>query len=85
MKKNWKPVNLDGVTTYPLGDRDNKVSIHDFAARPSRRESDGFLSALPKILKAADFLEFVDLIVAAISTEQVDHCNVRWACHQVWG
>ena len=70
MKKIWKPVNLDGVTTYPLGDRDNKVSIHDFAARPSGRELDGFLSTLPQILKAADFLEFVDLIVAAYRQEK---------------
>ena len=70
MKKNWKPVNLEGVTTYPLADRDNKVSIHDFAAHPSRRNSDGFLSAFPKILKAADFLELVDLIVAAYRQEK---------------
>ena len=70
MKKNWKPVNLDSVTTYPLADRDNKVSIRDFAERPSRGEVDGFLSALPKILKAADFLEFVDLIVAAYRQEK---------------
>ena len=65
MKKNWKPVDLDGITTYPIGDRDNKISIGDFAARPSGVELEGFLSTLPKILKAADFLEFVDLIVAA--------------------
>ena len=70
MKKNWKPVDLDGVTTYPLGDRDNKVSIHDFAARPSGRELDGFLATLPQILKAADFMEFVDLIVAAYRQEK---------------
>ena len=70
MKKNWKPVNLDNVTTYPLSDRENKVSIHDFVTRPSREKSEGFLSALPKILKAADFLEFVDLIVAAYRREK---------------
>ena len=70
MKKNWKPVDLDGITTYPLRDRDNKISIRDFAARPSRGQLDQFLSALPKILKAADFLEFVDLIVAAYRQEK---------------
>ena len=70
MKKNWKPVDLDGVTTYPIRDRDNEISIRDFAARPSRVELEGFLSALPKILKAADFLEFVDLIVAAYRQEK---------------
>lgn len=70
MKKNWQPVNLDGITTYPLDDRENKTSIRDFAARPSREELDGFLSALPKILKAADFLEFVNLIVTAYRQEK---------------
>ena len=70
MKKNWQPVDLDRVTTYPLADRDNIISIRDFAARPSRTESDGFLPALPKILKAADFLEFIDLIVAAYQQEK---------------
>ena len=70
MKKHWKPIDLDGVTTYPLGDRENKVSIRDFAARPSGRELDGFLPVLPKILKAADFLEFIDLIVTAYRGEK---------------
>ncbi len=70
MQKNWKPINLEGVTTYPLADRDNKVSIRDFADPSSRGELDGFLSTLPKILKAADFLEFVDLIVAAYRQEK---------------
>lgn len=70
MKKNWKPLDLGGVTTYPIGDRENKVSIRDFAARPSGRELDEFLPTLPKILKAVDFLEFVDLIVTAYRQEK---------------
>ena len=70
MQKNWKPLELDDITTYPLGDRENKVSIRDFAVHPSGRELHEFLSNLPKILKAADFLEFVDLIVAAYRQEK---------------
>ncbi len=65
MKKNWKPVDLAEVTTYPIRDRVNKVSIHDFASPPSGKGSDELLTSLPRILKAADFLELVDLIVAA--------------------
>lgn len=64
--RNWKPVNLDDVKTYPIRDRINKVSVRDFAAPLSSdtgiRE---FLSCLPKILKAADLLELADLIAAA--------------------
>ncbi len=66
MKKNWTPVNLNQVTTYPIRERVNKVSIHDFAARPS--PNDGmreFLCGLPKLLKAGDLLELVDRIVSA--------------------
>ena len=70
MQKNWKPLELDDITTYPLGDRENKVSIRDFAVHPSGRELHEFLSNLPKILKAVDFLEFVDLIVAAYRQEK---------------
>ena len=65
-KRNWKPVNLDNVKTYPIRDRINKVSVHDFATPLSPHAGiREYLSCLPKILKAADFLELVDLIVAA--------------------
>lgn len=64
--RNWKPVNLDDVKTYPIRDRINKVSVRDFAAPLSSHTGiREHLSCLPKILKAADFLELVDLIAAA--------------------
>ena len=70
-KRNWKPVNLDDVTTYPIRDRINKVSVRDFAVplspRAGMRE---FLSGLPKILKAADLLELADLIHAAYQRDK---------------
>ena len=66
MKKEWKPVNLAGVKTYPIRDRINRVSIRDFAAPLSSGARMGeFLSCLPKILKATDLLALVDLIVVA--------------------
>ena len=66
MKKPWKPVDLSSVTTYPLQERINKVSVHDFATVPEA-ETDiaTFLASLPKILKGSDFLALVDDIVAA--------------------
>ena len=66
MKKPWKPVDMSAVTTYPLQDRINKVSVHDFATLPeSEPDLSEFLASLPKILKAPDFLALVDDIVAA--------------------
>ena len=66
MKKLWKPVDLSDVTTYPLQQRINKVSVQDFAMLPeSGTDISAFLASLPNILKAPDFLALVDEIVAA--------------------
>lgn len=66
MKKNRTPVDLSSVTTYPLKERINKVSVHDFARLPeSEADISAFLASLPKILKGSDFLALVDAIIAA--------------------
>ena len=66
MKKPWKPVDMSAVTTYPLQQRINKVSVQDFATLPaSGADISAFLASLPNILKAPDFLALVDDIVAA--------------------
>ncbi len=66
MKKNRTPVDLSSVTTYPLKERINKVSVHDFARLPeSEADISAFLASLPKILKGSDFLALVDAIVTA--------------------
>ena len=66
MKKRPNSVDLSAVTTYPLQERINKVSIHDFAAVPSPEiDLSPFLESLPRMLKAPDFLALVDTIVAA--------------------
>ena len=71
MKKPWKPVDMSAVTTYPLQDRINKVSVHDFATLPeSETDLSPFLASLPKILKGSDFLALVDDIVAAYQNEK---------------
>ena len=70
-KRNWKPVNLDDVKTYPIRDRINKVSVRDFAVPLSSHTGiRQYLSCLPKILKAADLLELVDLITAAYQRQK---------------
>ncbi len=66
MKKTRKPVDLSSVTTYPLKERINKVSVHDFATlAESETDISAFLASLPKILKGSDFLALVDDIVTA--------------------
>ncbi|MXV74817.1 hypothetical protein F4Z99_11125 [Candidatus Poribacteria bacterium] len=71
MKKKPKPVDISSVTTYPLQDRINKVSVHDFATLPeSKIDLSSFLASLPKTLKASDFLSLVDDIVAAYQNKK---------------
>ena len=66
MKKTRTPVDLSSVTTYPLKERINKTSVHDFATLPeSEPDISAFLASLPKILKGSDFLALVDAIVTA--------------------
>ncbi|RKU13004.1 hypothetical protein C6503_16545 [Candidatus Poribacteria bacterium] len=66
MKKPRKPVDMSSVTTYPLQDRINKVSVHDFATLPElEMDMSPLLASLPKVLKASDFLSLVDDIVTA--------------------
>ena len=66
MKKNLKPIDMASITTYPLQDRINKVSVNDFATlAESETDLSPFLESLPKILKGQDFLELTDKIVTA--------------------
>ncbi len=61
-----KPIDISKVKTLPLKDRTNKVSVKDFATLTESGEGiSSFLDALPKILKGEDFLELVDIIIAA--------------------
>ena len=71
MKKRRNPIELANVTTYPLQNRINKVSVQDFATLPeSEIDLTPFLASLPNILKAPDFLALVDSIVAAYRREK---------------
>lgn len=66
MKQRPTPIDLSAVTTYPLKDRINKVSVQDFANPPDATiDLSAFLAGLPNILKGQEFLALVDTIVAA--------------------
>ena len=71
MKKRLNPIDITNVTTYPLQNRINKISVHDFATLPDATVNlEPFLASLPNILKAPEFLELIDDIVAAHQNEK---------------
>ena len=64
--KRRNPINISSVTTYPLQNRINKVSVRDFATLPELEiDLSPFLASLPNILKGQDFSALVDDIVTA--------------------
>jgi len=64
--KSFFPIDLSGVTTYPLSQRKNKVSIADFATPPKGNSVfTDFLDSLPNVLKAQDFRKLIKLMVSA--------------------
>ena len=64
---NYRPVDLSGVSTYPIAERKNKVSIrNDFAGQVSAGMSvAGLLAALPRQLGAEALVGVADAVVAA--------------------
>jgi hypothetical protein len=66
----WKPIDLGGIQTTSLQDRQSKVSIADFARPvPSRSSFRGFLDSLPSVLAAEDLRKAVSAISEAVRTE----------------
>ncbi|PJA77363.1 MAG: hypothetical protein CO150_01305 [Nitrospirae bacterium CG_4_9_14_3_um_filter_53_35] len=64
--KDYKPMDLKKVKTYPIKKRKNKVGIHDFARVSRKGEGfSKFISSLPDILAARDFREVADAVVHA--------------------
>ena len=64
--KRRNPISISSVTTYPLENRINKVSVRDFATPPELEvDLSPFLASLPNILKGQDFSALVDDIVTA--------------------
>jgi len=61
-----EPIDLSGISTYPLASRPSKVTADDFA-RPLASESSlrDFLESLPNILAARELRELTGLIKAA--------------------
>jgi hypothetical protein len=66
MPQHFKPIDLDGIQTYPLKDRPSKVDTRSFARpwTPGGRLSD-FLDHLPRILAGDDLRAVIDAVAAA--------------------
>ncbi|MBU0735237.1 MAG: hypothetical protein KKG10_13910 [Proteobacteria bacterium] len=66
-----KPISLDDVTSYPLRERESKVSIDDFAqAWIPEGSMNSWLTSLPRILAGNDLLEIRERIVRAASSDK---------------
>jgi len=62
----FKPIDLSKITTYPLGDRNSKVSDIDFAKKWVKGSSfEAFLEGLPNILAGSQVMEVVSSILTA--------------------
>lgn len=60
------PADLDGVRTYPLSQRKNKVKVSDFATPATAGQSVlQLLEGMPKILAGNDFRQLVHAIALA--------------------
>jgi len=71
MPDKFKPIDLSGVTTYSLTDRESMVSTADFA-RPWRKGSSygEFLTRLPDILAGKQLKSVISAIVSAYQAER---------------
>jgi deoxyhypusine synthase len=71
MPDQFKPIDLSGVTTYKLADRDSKVSTDDFAT-PWRKGSSysEFLENLPDILAGEQLKSVISAIVQAYQSQR---------------
>jgi len=63
----YRPIDLSGVTTYPLGERQNKVTIAEHFARPlsAGMSVADLLASLPDQLGSQALLGVIDAVVAA--------------------
>ena len=71
MPKQFPPIDLSNVRTYPLSGRPSKVSTETFASPLHAGASVGnLLAAMPDILAAGDFRRFVRGLADAIRAER---------------
>jgi hypothetical protein len=63
-----KPISLDGVTSYPLNERESKVSVDNFGRPWAAGDSmNQWLTSLPRILAGNDLIEIAKRIIRAVA------------------
>lgn len=66
MKLPYEEFDLSGIKTYPLGSRESKVGLAQFATPYQKGEGlGGWMRSLPRVLAAGDFTSVVDAVLAA--------------------
>lgn len=71
MKRQWKPLSLDGLKTYPLKSRNSKVSVNDFAVPWTAGGAfRSFIDKLPDVLAATDLKAITAAIVKACQDDK---------------
>ncbi|MFQ5714848.1 MAG: hypothetical protein ACE5GU_12530 [Candidatus Scalinduaceae bacterium] len=64
-KKDYEPINLEGIKSYSIKRRKNLVSIKQFAKVIEHKEFSKFLDSLPEILAGNNLRDVIDTIVKA--------------------
>ncbi len=64
-KKDYEPINLEGIKSYSIKRRKNLVSIKQFAKAVEHREFSKFLDSLPEILAGNSLRDVINTIVKA--------------------
>jgi len=64
-KKDYKPINLEGIKSYPIKRRKNLVSIKQFAKTIEHKGFSKFLDSLPDILAGNSIRDVIDAIAKA--------------------
>jgi hypothetical protein len=64
-KKDYKPIDLEGIKSYPIKRRKNLVSIKQFAKTIEHKGFSKFLDSLPDILAGNSIRDVIDAIVKA--------------------
>ena len=66
MKRSSKPISLEKLKTYPLNERNSKVSLDDFATTWKKGGTfRKFIDGLPNILAVEDLKAVIQALVAA--------------------
>ena len=64
-KKDYKPINLEGIKSYPIKRRKNLVSIKQFAKTIEHKGFSKFLDSLPEILAGNSIRNVINAIAKA--------------------